>query len=125
MAELTVKVPLGDREVEMRKPTDGALVVLARIAKTLPKSKIENGDVSPEYMDKLAKSLGTVGSIVEAMIVQEDDMDWLDTAMVSGAVSAEDVFDSIRVAGEKFNGPGSPAGPAKKAAPVRRRAGQR
>ena len=30
MAELTVLVPLGGRDVEMRKPTEGSLVVLAR-----------------------------------------------------------------------------------------------
>jgi hypothetical protein len=121
MAELTVTVPIKGRDVEMRKPTDGALVVLARITRTLPKTKIENGDATPEYMDKLVRNLGTVGSIVEAMIVTDDDKDWLDEVMVSGAVTAEDIFDAIRVAGEKFNGPGAPAGPVKQAA-VRRRA---
>jgi hypothetical protein len=121
MSELTVLVPLGDREVEMRRPTDGALVVLARIAKTLPQGKIENGTVTAEYMDKLVRNLGTIGGIVEAMIVKGDDQDWLDDALVSGAVSAEAIFDAIRVAGEKFNGANAPAGPVRTAA-VRRRA---
>jgi hypothetical protein len=121
MTELTVTVPLGGRDVEMRKPTDGALVVLARLYRTLPNAKIENGDVSPEFMEKLVRNLGTIGGIVEAMIVKPADQDWLDDQMVSGAVTAEQIFDSIRVAGEKFNGSGSPAGPAKKAVPVRRR----
>lgn len=123
MSELTVMVPLGTREVEMRKPTDGALVVLARIGKSMPKSALEAGKLPPEQMDKLVRNLGTVGGIVEAMLVQDDDKDWLDDAMVSGEVTAEQVFDSIRVAGEKFNGSGTAAGPAKKA-PVRRRSGR-
>lgn len=121
MAELTVKVPIGDREVEMRKPSDGALVVLARISRSLP--KIENAaesDVTQEIRAKLVRNLGTLGSIVDAMIVTDDDKEWIEESMIDGSVPLEDVFDSIRVAGEKFNGAGTPAGP-KKAAPVRRR----
>ena len=118
MAELTVLVPLGGRDIEMRKPTDGALVVLARASRGLPNSKIENVDEIPqEVRDRLVRNLGTLGKVVEGMIVKDDDKDWLDDAMISGDVSAEDVFGSIRVAAEKFNGKSTPA---KKAAPVRR-----
>lgn len=118
MSELTVLVDLGGRKVEMRKPTDGALVVLARVARGLP-SMIENGDEVPQEMrDRLVRNLGTLGKIVEGMIVKDADKDWLDDAMIDGDVTAEDVFGVIRVAGEKFNGS---ATPAKKAAPVRRR----
>jgi hypothetical protein len=114
-----VLVPLGDRQVEMRKPTDGALVVLARVARGLPTSKIENdGEMGQQEREKLIRSLGTLGKVVEGMVVKDDDKDWLDDAMIDGSVTAEDVFDSIRVAGEKFNGSGTPA---KAAAPVRRR----
>lgn len=123
MAELTVLVPLGDRQVEMRKPTDGALVVLARITRSLP--KIENAtemDYTEAVRAKLVRNLGTIGSIVEAMIVKDDDRDWLEEAMIDGSVEVDAVFDSIRVAGEKFNGAGTSAAPAKKAATVRRRA---
>lgn len=120
MAELTVLVPLGDREIEMRKPSDGSLVVLARITRALPNDKIENDSLSDEARDKLIRNLGTVGRVIEQMIVKEDDLDWLDDVMISGTVTTIDVFDSIRVAGEKFNGPNAAAGPAVKA-PVRRR----
>jgi hypothetical protein len=117
MAELTVLVPLGGREIEMRTPTDGALVVLSRAFRGIP--KIENvGEITDEMRDRLVRDLGTLGKIVEAMIVKEDDKGWLDDAMIDGNVTAEDVFGSIKVAGEKFNGS---AAPAKKAAPVRRR----
>jgi hypothetical protein len=115
MPELTVLVPLGDRDIEMRKPTDGALVVLSRTFRALP--KIENvGEITEEMRNKLVRDLGTLGKIVEAMIVQETDKGWLDDAMIDGKVTAEDVFDSIRVAGEKLNG----LAPAKAVAPVRR-----
>lgn len=118
MSELTVMVELGGRKVEMRKPTDGSLVVLARVSRGLP-AKIENGaEVPQELRDRLIRNLGTLGKIVEGMIVKDDDKDWLEDAMIDGVVTAEDVFGSIRLAGEKFNGQ---AGPAKKAAPVRRR----
>lgn len=117
MAELTVMVPLGGREVEMRKPTDGAMVVLARVARGLP--KIENVDeLSDEQRDRLIRSLGTLGKVVDGMLVKDADKEWLEDAMIEGDVSAEDVFGSIGVAGEKFNGT---AAPAKKAAAVRRR----
>lgn len=116
MTVKTVKVPLGGREIEMREPTDGSLVVLSRVFRGMP--KIENvGEITQEMQDKLVRNLGLVGRIVEEMIVQDADKDWLDDAMISGAVSAEDVMGSIKVAGEKFNG----SAPAKKAAaPVRR-----
>lgn len=121
MAELTVLVPLGDRQVEMRKPTDGALVVLSRTFRNLP--KIENvTEITDEMRDKLIRDLGTLGKIVDGMVVQQADKDWLDDAMIDGKVTAEDVFDSIRVAGEKFNGA---TAPAKAAKPVRRRAAAR
>lgn len=119
MAELTVMVSLGDREIEMRKPTDGGLVVLARVSRGLPDSMIENVDeLPPEVRDRLIRNLGTIGKVVEGMVVQDADKDWLDDAMIDGTVTAEDVFRSIREVGEKFNGQGAPA---KKAAPVRRR----
>ncbi len=117
MSELTALVELGDRTVEMRKPSDGALVVLARVFRGLP--KIENDvEMSEEQRDRVVRNLGTLGQVVEAMIVKEADKDWLDDVMISGEVSAEDVFTAIRVAGEKLNGTTT----AKKApAPVRRR----
>lgn len=119
MSELTVLVPLGDREVEMRRPTDGSLVVLSRVFRGLP--KIENvGQLTDEQRDRLIRNLGTLGKVVEGMIVQEDDKTWLDDAMIDGDVSAEDVFESIRVAGQKLNGAESPAA-KKAAATVRRR----
>lgn len=118
MTELTVMVPLGGRDVEMRKPTDGALVVLSRTFRGLP-NKIENvSELTDEQRNKLIRNLGTLGKVVEGMIVKEGDKLWLDDAMIDGDVTAEEVFDVIRVAGEKLNGA---AIPAKKAAPVRRR----
>jgi hypothetical protein len=120
MPELTVLVKLGNREVEMRKPTDGALVVLARVTRGLPSGKIENdGTMSDEMRDRLVRNLGTLGKVVEGMIVKDADKDWLDDAMIDGDVTAEEVFASIRVAGEKINGSTAPA--KKAAAPVRRR----
>ena len=121
MAEQTVKVPLGGREIEMREPSEGSLVVLSRTFRSLP--KIENvGELSDEQRDRMIRSLGILGKIVEGMIVNDDDKDWLDDAMIDGTVSAEDVFRSIKDAGEKFNGTAAPARAAKA---VRRRAAAR
>lgn len=111
-------VELGGRAIEMRRPPDGALVVLARTFRGLP--KIENvTELTDEMRDKLIRNLGTLGKVVEGMIVQDADKDWLDDAMIDGDVSAEDVFGVIQKAGEKLNGGVT----AKKAAaaPVRRR----
>lgn len=117
MSELTAAVALGGREVVMRKPSDGSLVVLARIFKGMP--KIENvGELSDDQRDKLIRNLGTVGQIVEAMIVNDADKDWLDEVMVSGEVSGEEVFAAVSTAIQKLNGSTKPA---KAAAPVRRR----
>lgn len=117
MAELTVLVPLGDREVEMRKPTDGAVVVLAKIFKRT--GKIENADeMTDDERERAAKNMGTLGEIVDSMIVKEGDKDWLEEALIDGTVEPEAVFASIRIAGEKLNGGG--AAPAKQAGPVRR-----
>lgn len=120
MAELTVLVEMGGRKVEMRRPTDGALVVLARVSRGIPEVKIENVEELPqEVRDRLVRNLGTIGKIVEQLVVQDADKDWLDDAMILGTVTAEDVFRAIREVGEKFNGKSAP--PAKKAA-VRRAA---
>jgi hypothetical protein len=122
MPELTVMVELGDRKIEMRKPTDGALVVLSRVSRGLPSSKIENAEeLSPEMRDRLIRNLGTLGKVVEGMIVQDADKDWLDDAMIDGDVTAEEVFGAIRVAGEKFNGQATGAAKKTAAASVRRR----
>lgn len=117
--EQTVMVELGGREVEMRQPTEAGLVVLARVSRGLPKSMIENVAEMPiEVREKLVRNLGTIGKVVEAMVVQEDDKDWLDDVMISGEVTSEDVFRSIGEVSEKFNGQAA----AKKAPPpVRRR----
>lgn len=116
--EPTVMVTLGGRQVEMRKPSDGALVVLARVSRGLPSGKIENVDEIPaEVRDRLVRNLGTIGKVVEGMVVNEDDKDWLDDVMISGEVSAEEVFGSITQAARLFNGT---AAPAKKAPAVRR-----
>lgn len=118
MPELTVMVTLGGREVEMRRPTEGALVVLARTFRGLP--KIENvAELTDQQRERLIRNLGILGKIVEEMIVQDADKDWLDDAMIDGDVTAEDVFGVIRTAGEKFNGGAAPA--KKAAATVRRR----
>lgn len=120
MSELTVSVVVGKtgREIVMRKPTDGALVVMARTFRGLP--KIENvAELTDEQRDRLVRNLGTLGQIVNAMVVNDADQEWLDDAMIDGDVSAEDLFDMVRVAGEKLNG--AAASPAKAAAPVRRR----
>lgn len=117
MSEPTVMVELGGRQVEMRRPTEGALVVLARVRRGLPSSMIENvAEIPQEVLDRLNRNLGTIGKVVESMIVKDDDKDWLEDAMIDGEVSAEEVFASISEAGKKFNGSAAPA----KRAPVRR-----
>lgn len=118
MAELTAMVKLGGREVEMRQPSEGGLVVLARVTRGLPDSKIENVEEWPVAVrEKLVRNLGTVGLVVEAMIVKEADKNWLDEVMINGDVTAEQVFSAIREANEKINGSTTPA---KAPAPVRR-----
>jgi hypothetical protein len=118
VSELTVKVPLGNREIEMRAPSDGALVVLAKAFRGLPKIK-NAAEMTQEQRDQVVRNLGTLGKIVDGMVVDDDDREWLEDEMVDGNVSAEDVFDCIRIAGEKLNGATSPAKKAA-AAPVRR-----
>jgi len=115
MAEKTTTVPLGGRDIEMRAPSEGGMVVMARTFRGIP--KIENvGELTDQQRDKLVRNLGILGKIVEEMIVQDEDRDWLDDVMIDGSVSAEDVFDAIRVAGEKLNPAPAKAAPA----PVRR-----
>lgn len=117
MPEVTVMVPIGDREIEMRAPSEGALIVLSRGFRSLP--KIENvALLTDAQRDVIVRNLGTLGKVIDSMVVQDDDKAWLEDAMVDGDVTAEDVVDCIRVAGEKMNGSSAPA--KKAAAPVRR-----
>ena len=120
MAEVTAMVPLGDREIEMRKPTDGAVIVLAKIFKRT--SKIENAEeMTDDERARALKNIGVLGDIVDSMIVDKDDVEWLEEALIAGDVAPEEAFVAIRVATEKINGV---TAPAKKApAPVRRRRG--
>jgi hypothetical protein len=116
MSELTALVPLGGRDVEMRKPTDGAVVVLAKIFKRT--GKIENAEgMTDDERERALRNIGTLGDIIDSMIVKVTDRDWLEEALISGDVTPEAAFASIRVASEKLNGG---AGPAKKAQAVRR-----
>lgn len=116
MAELTTMVLLGDREIEMRKPTEASLVVLARVSRGIP--KIENvEELTDQQRDRLISGLGTVGRIIESMIVHEEDAAWLDDAMIDGAVTAAEALEAIRKAGENFN---TGSGPVKATKAVRR-----
>jgi hypothetical protein len=121
VAEKTTMVPLGDREIEMRAPADAALVVMARVSRGLPKNMTAADAAAADdaFRERLIRNLGTLGKIVESMIVQDDDKDWLDDVMISGAVTTEQVFDAIRVCGEQLNGANAPKKPQ---AAVRRRA---
>lgn len=117
MSELTVLVELGDRQLEMRKPSDGSIAILARVYRTLP--KIENAEeMTPEARDRVVRNLGTLGLIVDGMIVKDADKEWLEEAMIAGDLSPEEVYAAIGTAAAKFGGQSAPA---KKAAPVRRR----
>lgn len=121
VAEVTAMVPLGDREIEMRKPTDGAVIVLAKIFKRT--AKIENaGEMTDQERERALKNIGVLGDIVDSMIVDPADVEWLEEALIAGTVAPEEAFVAIRVATEKINGT---TAPAKKTAPVRRRAGNR
>lgn len=121
MPEKTVMVPIGGRDVEMRAPTEAALVVMARVSRGLPKNMTAADALAADdaFRDRLVRNLGTLGQIVESMIVQDGDKDWLDDVMIDGSVTTEEVFDAIRVCGEKINA----TGPAAKKATmsVRRR----
>lgn len=120
MAEVTAMVPLGDREIEMRKPTDGAVIVLAKIFKRT--SKIENADeMTDDERARALKNIGVLGDIVDSMIVDPADVEWLEEALIAGDVAPEEAFVAIRVATEKINGVTTPA--KKAVAPVRRRRG--
>jgi hypothetical protein len=116
MAEVTALVPLGDREIEMRKPSDGAVIVLAKIFKRT--AKIENaGEMTDDERSRALRSIATLGDIVDSMIVKDDDRDWLEEALIEGSVEPEEAFVAIRIAAEKING--TSAAP-KKTAAVRR-----
>lgn len=118
MTEPTVLIELGGRQIKMRGLPDGALVVLARVGRGMPSGKIENADeLPPEVRTRLIRNLGTLGRIIDQMIVQEDDREWLEDAMINGTVSADQVVGVIRRTAEALN---AGTAPAKKAAPVRR-----
>lgn len=117
MAEKTAMVPIGGREIEMRAPSEGALVVMARAFRGLPKVETA-AELTDQQRDKLVKNLGILGQVIDEMVVASDAKDWLDDVMIDGTVTASDLFDAVRVAGEKLNGTGASAKPV---ATVRRR----
>jgi hypothetical protein len=121
MAELTAMVPLGGREIEMRNPSAGAVVVLSKIFRRT--GKIENAaEMTDEERERAVRNIGVLGDVIDSMIVKEDDRDWLEAALIEGEVEPGDAFAAIRIAGEKLN---QEAAPAKAPAPVRRaRAGR-
>lgn len=117
--EETVLVQLAGRTIEVRRPSDGALVVLARIGRGIPSSSFDPAQLSDEARARLIHNLGTVGKVLESMIVSEADRDWLDDVMVSGEVTPEQAFGVVKDAAEALNAGAAPA--KKAAAPVRRR----
>lgn len=116
--ELTKFVELAGRSIEVRKPNDGALVVLARISRGMPKD-VNPAELSDVARASLVRKLGTIGTILESIIVRDEDRDWLDDVMVSGEVDTVEAFGLVTMTAKAFN---STTEDRPKAA-VRRRAG--
>lgn len=125
MAGDTVLVPLMGRQVEMRKPSEGSIVVLARIARTaagIPESDFDPAQLSEEQRAKIARDLGVLGRILDQMIVSDADKDWIDDLLIGGEASPEDVFGLVTGAAKAFADAVAPAaGPVKAARRVRTR----
>lgn len=111
--EPTVLVVVGDRKVEMRRPTEGAVMVLALISKATP-----NGVVSEAERAKATRHIANLAMIIDEMIVQDDDRDWLAAQLITGALKPEDAMQGLVDCAKAFREEQTEAKPK---APVRRR----
>jgi hypothetical protein len=122
MAEETVPIELAGRTMQVRKPSEGAIVVLTRLSRGLGAMPTEGAgqDLTPEQRAKLLRSVGALGTVLDQMLVDSADQEWLDDALISGEVDPQEAFALIGRAAQAFN---IQAQPVAKAPAARRRRG--
>lgn len=77
----TLLLPLGDRQIPLRYPSEGQFLVLSRLPKMVEKNLVE--------------ALTRFGDILELLIVQEDDRRWAYDGLVNGTIEPNDYLEML------------------------------
>ena len=104
----TTMVEFGDRMIEVRRPSDGALLVMSRVARSLPGGVVDLSKITEEQKRKLMRDVGAAGAILDAMVVQEPDRNYLDDGMIDGTFEPADVFAIVSTAIGQLRGEQAP-----------------
>jgi hypothetical protein len=101
----TVLLPLGERQVVLRKPTEGQMLVLTRLPRM-----IDTG--------RFGEAVTRFGDILEHLIVQEDDLKYAYDGLVDETIEPDDYLKLLLDVIEHWKDE-KPAGetPRKRAAP--------
>jgi hypothetical protein len=121
----TVTVTLAGRDVKFQPPTDAQFMVVHRILDRAQKQAEDSGEnrVDMKMVGQVAKIL----DVLDSMVVEAADRDFLEEAILDRRVDFKDLFDAFSTAtknGDPEAKPAAKRAPAKKATRGRaRRAG--
>lgn len=119
--EQTVLVAVGGRHIEMRKPTEGAILVLARVSKSMPESPADPAQVSDAFRARVTRNLAAVAKIIDEMIVSDADRDWVEDSLIGGDLPPEQLLQGLVDCAKAFRDLEAPTPKAGPPAAVRRR----
>lgn len=103
------------REIAVRFPTDGQLLVWQRSVQD-----IERSDSAAWDGEEAMRAMGRAGRIIDSVIVSRSDREWIDDLTLDEGLSLADRAEIIQLTLEAFTDKTDGKTPAKKAAPAKR-----
>lgn len=103
------------REMAVRFPTDGQLLVWQRSVQ-----EIEQADTGAWDGEEAMRALGRAGKIIDSVLVSKADRQWIDDQTLDEGLSLADRAEIIQLTLEAFTDKTDSKAPAKKAAPAKR-----
>lgn len=112
--QATITVPLAGRDILFRAPIPGQLIILRRRLTRIQQEASATEDLDTQSKLAVQLIVDTL-DVVESLIVNPEDQEFLEQAMMRGLVSHEQVIDVLNMKPGEPAKPGN-ARPAKKVA---------
>lgn len=102
MTDSTHAVTVNDREISFKAPTDGQILVLSRLMRGA--KQIDTDD--PEQINLGLTEMSKILDIIDAMIEDPIDRDWVEEQMIKGTLDLNALLEGFQ---DAVNGEGNRA----------------
>lgn len=90
---------VGEREIEFRPPSDGQLLILARMLRKMEGLAENWDDDDPEAPAKIRISITNASKlldVIDSMVVKEADRDWLEQQILARELDLADLMSTLQ-----------------------------